>query len=547
MRTQRYFLLALFAFQMLVASAAIKEVEQNTWRTHEISKHEVLDIVLEAKGDIAQPFEQEVNAIFTSPSGNKQVVPAFFDGDGEWVVRFSASEVGKWSYEVESELKSLNQKRGKVEVLESIYNQRKGEVVIPQDNPRKFAWESGENYFLMAFECDFLFALDYNDEEAPRRNHFLDKVAENGFNHIVMNVYANDVVWKKDKKLEQDKQYEFGGLHEIYPFFGNNDFPDFSSLNVEFFQNLDRTIEALNDRNIVSHLMIYVWNKNVNWPEMNTLEDNRYFDYVVKRYQAFTNVVWDISKEALYYGRADDAYILERIERLRKLDSYERLMTVHDAGFCYRHLDAVDFVSNQNWKLGIYDLMNDSYQKHKNHPTFNIEHGGYEMSDYEVFCGNYINAEICLRRNYECAFAGAYSTYYWQGCSWNVLVYDWDTQSGNHYRPKFEYFKYMTEFFNRYPYQEFSPKPAYNNSGYCMGNEAEDTYLFYFPKESYKCAAHNLMSRAKRISYRWFNTVTGEYTETQEVPEMNMFAMPSSPWHMQADAILIFKVEEFKK
>lgn len=62
------------------------------------------------------------------------------------------------------------------------------------------------------------------------------------------------------------------------------------------------------------------------------------FDYLVKRYQAFPNLIWDISKEALAYGMDDMDYIVERIDRLRKLDGHKRLVTVHDYNFYRNHL-----------------------------------------------------------------------------------------------------------------------------------------------------------------------------------------------------------------
>ena len=51
-------------------------------------------------------------------------------------------------------------------------------------------------------------------------------------------------------------------------------------------------VSAMDKYNIAAHLMIYVWNKKVNWPEAETTADNMYFDYVIKRYQAFENVIW---------------------------------------------------------------------------------------------------------------------------------------------------------------------------------------------------------------------------------------------------------------
>lgn len=361
-----------------------------------------------------------------------------------------------------------------------------------------------------------------------------------------MNVYANDVVWEKDLKLKNTPQYEVGDDKEIFPFLGNNDNPDYSALNIEFFKKFDRTMEALNDRNIISHLMIYVWNKNVKWAETQSEADNLYFDYVIKRYQAFSNIVWDISKEAILYGNVGDSYILERIERVRRLDTYKRLVTVHDFGFCVRNRESVDIMSHQDWSINLYADMLRNSEKYTEKPIFNIEHGGYEECDYEVFCGNYINAEACLKRNYECLFAGTYTTYYWQGCSWNVLIDDWDTNPSITYKPKMSYFRYMSDFFTKYPYHNFKPTPKHNSSSFALG-DGDGTYLFYVPKESYKMSANKIMKdEAKKLSFQWFNTHTGEYSEVTETSVMSIFSMTANPWHTKNDAILIMKILEKK-
>jgi hypothetical protein len=101
-------------------------------------------------------------------------------------------------------------------------------------------------------------------------------------------LFASDVTWKKDDRLLA--KYEYGSP-DVFPFTGNNDAPDHSQLNIEYFKRLDRVIKYLDHRGIAAHLMIYVWNKRVNWPEANSEADTRYFDYVVKRYQAFPNMV----------------------------------------------------------------------------------------------------------------------------------------------------------------------------------------------------------------------------------------------------------------
>lgn len=541
----RSLLLSLVAFFVTAqSSAAIKSVSYSRKAAATAERYEILDIKFRASGKIENPFETQFDATFKSADGTEQRIPAFYNGGNEWVVRFTPSASGVWSYTTESEISSLNKKSGSVKVSESSYRGRKGMIKADPKDPRHLVWEDGTPYFLMGFECDFLFALDYHNENTNRLDKFVGKIADNGFNHVVMNVYANDVVWVKDPALLPE--YEVGDDERIFPFLGSNSSPDHSALNVEFFKRLDRTMEALNDRDVVSHLMIYVWNKNVAWPEVGSADDDRYFDYVVKRYQGFTNLVWDISKEAILYGTIDDNYVNRRITRLREMDGYKRMVTVHDIGYCNRNSKMVDMASHQNWKLTLNADMNANYKRYSTKPVLNVEHGGYEECDYAVFCGNYINAEVCLRRNYECIFGGTYTTYYWQGCSWNVLIDDYDTSSKVSYRPKMEYFKYMVDLFTNYPYHTFSPAPDLSNSGFCLSN-GEGTYLMYMPKESYKTSTGKIMKTAKRMSFQWFNVTTGEYTKVRECSEMNIFANEPHPWHMKSDAVLIIKVLESKE
>lgn len=515
----------------------IKETYKNR-KTYEVKKWDVLDITFKTNSKADNPFTTDFSAVFTHESGKERLVHGFYNGGKEWVIRFSASELGKWTFQT-SGIKGITNKKGSVNILPNKDKTKHGSVVINKDTPQHFHYEDGTPYFLLAFECDWLFALDYENEEGlPKTDHFLKLLEENKINQIVMNVYSHDVRWKKDEKLSAHPEHEYGGRMDIFPFLGDNKNPDFSALNPTFFQKLDRTIEALDNYNITSHLMIYVWNKLVNWPDMYSDADNMYFDYVVKRYQAFPHIVWDISKEALYYGRADDKYILERLERLRKLNTFDRLVSVHDYAFCSRHPESVDFISMQNWQHRIYTITDDAKKKYKGKPIFNIEHGGYEVSPYTVFTGDYIDPEVCLRRNYLILFAGGYSTYYWQAAAWNVIIHNPYEQPSDFVKPQFAYYKHLVDFFTKYPYVDFKPTPNRNTSGYAMQNENEDALIFV-PKENYKTSAWYLKEKeGKTLTIQWFNTLTGEYTEAKEKKKNQPLI---SPWQGKADSILIGK------
>ncbi|MFC2113472.1 DUF4038 domain-containing protein, partial [Bacteroidota bacterium] len=499
------------------------------------------------------PFKVEFSASFTGPTGKTMKIPGFYNGSNEWVIRFSASLPGKWEYITHSSVKKLDNRKGSLSILDKSKEGQHGGIVIPENNPQHFAYEDGTPYFLMAWECDWLYALDYHDDNGvPKTEHFLDLIAGNGCNQLVMNVFSYDVSWPKDPKLKERPEHDLGGPTDIFPFLGNNENPDYSALNIEFFQKFDRTISIMNEKGIISHLMIYVWNKLVNWPDMNSEADNLYFDYVVKRYQAFPNIIFDISKEALFYGRADNEYILERIERVRKLNTFNRLVTVHDYGFCSRYPESVDFISMQTWTSTLYTFTLNTVQKYNEKPVFNIEHGGYEESPYTVWTGDFTNAEICLRRNYMILFGGGYSTYYWQGCSWNVLIHNPFQQPEDYIKPHFEYYRYLNEFFTKQNFSKLKPAPQKNYSGYCLEGQNGE-YLIYVPKENYQVQANFFREDAWERSFIWFNTLTGEYAPPVKLSSavggsgvisgwQNDVHL-RSPWQGEADAILISEMK----
>jgi hypothetical protein len=523
------------------ASKLNKPIQTTQW--------EVNDLVYNIKKNVESPHSKKAIAIVKGNEG-VQKVPLFYNDNNDWVFRYSSATTGNKSFVIESEIKELNGKKGKIIISENKKKDRHGGVVLNENNPQHFFYEDGSHYFNLAFECDWLFALDYGQKEIPKTKHLLSLINENKFNQIVMNVYSYDVSWPKDKKLVEYPEHEYGSREDIFPFLGSNSNPDFSSLNINFFKHFDKVISEMHDRELISHLMIYVWNKLVSWPDMETEADNMYYDHVIKRYQAFPNMIWDVSKEALHYTRATKEYISERIERTRKLDSYNRLVSVHDYGFCRNHKDEVDFISMQDWKHTLYQQMLSARNDFPNKPIFNIEHGGYEESPYVVFPGAYDNAETCLRRNYMCLFAGGYTTYYWQGASWNAVIHNPFEQPEDFPKPKFEYFKHMRTLFDSVNFENCVPNPRANTAGYNLTNKKDGIILMYTPKENNWAGTRSQIKRefnAEKATMQWFNTLTGKFTEEKKFVTKGLPFWDSRPWEGEADAILIIRNLEPKK
>ncbi|GAL62698.1 hypothetical protein [Algibacter lectus] len=215
------------------------------------------------------------------------------------------------------------------------------------------------------------------------------------------------------------------------------------------------------------------------------------------------------------------------------------MLSVHDFKYCSRFPEKVDFISTQNWVHDIYNKMLDARNKFKDKPVFNIEHGGYEESPYKVFTGDYTNAETCLRRNYMCLFAGVYTTYYWQGASWNVIIYNPFEQPESFIKPKFEYFEHMQKLFTQFNFSKMKPTPWKNGSAYNLTDDNE-TVLLYIHKENYGIDAAFLRKEHNNRTVQWFNTLTGEFSDIEAVSKNGKFI---SPWQGKADSIIISRLK----
>ncbi|MCM2369166.1 DUF5060 domain-containing protein [Aporhodopirellula aestuarii] len=533
----RFAIFAIGLIAMLAAHAEIsaKEIQGN--QNVSARQWDVLDLTFEVNEVPPQPVDVEFWATFTDATGQQLEVPGFYNGSTEYVIRFTPPTAGEWSYVTHSKLSQLDGNTGAVSAAAASEG-RRGGLWLDPDNDRNFVYEDGTNYYPIAIEADWLFALDAeNPDGIPVTRMFVDTLAENGFNQVVMNVFAYDVNWKKDERLEAKYDY---GSPRVFPFGGDNGQPDHSKLNIEYFKRLDRVIDYLDQKGLAAHLMIYVWNKEVNWPEADSENDNRYFDYVVRRYQAYPNLVWDISKEALGYGHNDVNYITSRIDRLRKLDRYQRLVTVHDYGYCMRFPKKVDFISVQLWLSELYSVMRKVVSQFPGKPILNIEHGGYEKGPYVVFTGNYTSPEVCLERAYQCVFAGTYPTHYWQGAAWNVVFTDIDAMAPED-RPRLDYYKHMRAFVDKYDLASFKAGDKKSNSGFCLHND-DGLFIYYVPKENVSIGVSVGKDKVGgMMTGRWFDPMSGTYSEPirQKITQWPSFAKPQG----EQFAILIVQVD----
>jgi hypothetical protein len=547
LRLSSIYIIFLFCSTLSIIAQYNKSIYSGNFKV-ETEKYEVVDIAFHVKKMPADnPFTISFGAIFENTDKQNSKITGFYNGNSEWIIRFSSNKIGIHHFETFSTLTGLSGLKGIISVKGNSEINQHGAVILNPENPQRFSYEDNTSYFALAFELDWLFALDFkNKNDIPRTMQIIKDIKDNGFNQVVMNVFAYDVQWPTEQNVPLEYEYS---KPAIFPFKGTNEEPEFSELNTDFFKHFDRVIQHLHEQGLIAHIMIYVWNKKVSWPEMYSKEDNQYFDYVISRYQAYSNIIWDISKEALDYGRCDIPYINERISRIRKNDVFKRLITVHDYEYCSREPDKVDFISVQNWRSDIYSQMMDVCTKYRYKPILNIEHGGYETGPYKSFPGNYSNPETCLIRNYECIFAGVYSTYYWQNTAWNIVVFDPFRKDQVFAPPRFDYYKNISILFNRYDFNTlFSKKPKLttnsregfenlSSSGYSLTN-GKDLFLFFIPDESDHINTILPKPENGRIDVTWFNPYTGEFIDKGSIPWSGWQEF-NPPWENIACVLII--------
>lgn len=467
---------------------------------------DVIELKFEVKKAASNPFEATFGAIFSDESGAEMQIPGFFNGNNTWLIRFCPPESGKWTYKTFSTLPELAGKSASINVSPNKKEGQKGAIKIDPQSPQKFSYADGSPYFMLAFEMDWLFALDAeNYQDIPKTKEIVSTVKQNGFNQIVMNVYAYDAPWGEKEKIQPQNNY---AKPKIFPFKGNNTQPDFSALDIDFFKHLDRVVAYLNEQQMASRMMIYVWNKGINWPAPESRADNMYFDYIVKRYQAYPNVIWDIAKEALSYGRNDTSYITRRIDRLRKLDGHQRLLSVHAYEYCDAFPGKVDFISMSDNQPYLYSRMREVLAKYPDKPVVNIENGAYEKTMHSLFDGAYTAPLTCLDRMYQCIFAGTYSNYYWQNTAWyNIITKPFDLPKAQ--QPHFSYYKTIERLSKTYNFNELYPVQSMYAAP--MLTNGKDLFIFYLPENRTKIAGRIPSLKGKTVKVKWLDPLTGNY------------------------------------
>ncbi len=522
MKTRNRF--CLFVFLLAPGIFAATAAPANTpavprWEPHDFS--------FATKAQPPNPFLVEFSATVRKPDGTTFLLPGFFDGNGTWKVRVAPTAEGQWSLVTKSDVPELH---GQSAVFTGVKNPNPnvhGTLRVDKANPHHFIFDDGTRFFMQGYEYDWLWALDMDQPGLPTVAQSLDILARHGFNGVILNSYAHDTGWRKGKSSPDDY-----GPPLLYAWQGSNDQPDHRRMNPAYWQHYDRVVAALNERGIQAHVLIKVYNKQVNWPKRRSAEEQLFFRWLVARYAAYPNVIWDFSKEA--HNEKDLAYKQGMLKFLREIDPYHHLATVHDddqANDSGAYDELTDYRADQ--QHGKWHEVILRQRQRRAWPVVNVEfgyeHGPKGTNDLTYRVGQ--PPEEVLRRAWEIQMAGGYTAYYYTYTAWDILR-PLDVPPG------YAYFKHFGDFWRATEYWKLEPSDNRVNHGWCLAQPGREYVVFQNQARPFTLDIADAKSPLKA---EWFNPHTGKRADAGSLASGTASLTPPAGWgaaplvlHLQA-------------
>ena len=117
----------------------------------DVAKWSTCDIPISVSGTSSNWYTDEAGkftATFTGPGGVSQTVPGFWNGDNNFVLRFTPTVEGAWSYTTTSTNPQLNNLTGSLNAQPAAPTSH-GFLRVDPQYKNSFVWDDGTRYFMM--------------------------------------------------------------------------------------------------------------------------------------------------------------------------------------------------------------------------------------------------------------------------------------------------------------------------------------------------------------------------------------------------------------
>jgi len=303
----------------------------------------------------ANPFvDVVVEVTFTSPSGEAAIVPAFYDGEGTWRVRFNPDQVGSWTWAVLSRPRDPElERQGSFEV--TCCGERGFLRAVP-GSAWGLRYESGEPCFLLGDTTYNLFGMAHCGVDVYS---FLERRARQGFNLFRVRVPVSP--------FHPPEGYNQWQTRRTWPWGGSEQSPRFDRFNLDYFKTVDQVVEKAESLGLGLEMIMEAWGfefpfrcRDLFVPEWEEL----WMRYLIARYDAYNCVYfWTLMNEYEYYPDGDwrynpvaDRWAIRMARVVKGMAPHGHIVAVHNGPrvppFAQRFatdLHAVDAILYQTW------------------------------------------------------------------------------------------------------------------------------------------------------------------------------------------------------
>ena len=301
------------------------------------------------------PFaDVQVDGHFTSPSGTTWIMPEFYDGDGNWRLRFNPDEAGAWSFRLIS--RPHNPDFDVTGEFEAVPNTARGTLRATPGQGWGYSFQDGTAFLPIGDTVYDLFGMEYCGGDIAG---FLDRRQAQGFNLFrsrqsvsAFHPPAGDFNWQ---------------TKPMWPWGGSTTSPRFDLFNLDWFKAVDASIARIEDRGLGSELIMEGWGfefpfNQCTW--FTTEWEQMWMRYVIARYDACNCVYfWTPLNEYEYYPNGDwnwkpasDRWLMRVARWIKDTAPHNHLTTCHNGPvlppFAERFRadpDAIDSINFQYW------------------------------------------------------------------------------------------------------------------------------------------------------------------------------------------------------
>ena len=256
------------------------------WQVHEI--------VLSAAQSYQNAYtDVTVTANFSGPNNEQRLVAGFWDSGSRFVVRFTPTTPGDWSYTIESNPADAGLTQTGSFTASPAEASAKGFVRRDPAYPYSFVYDNGDRYFMMG---NTYYDMIRTACAGDRWQEGVLQSASYGINKI--RIFVHSLGFGQDH-VHPDY------YPAVFPFIDDNH----DQISIDYWRKVDEVMLFLAEHGMVADLILFM-KPFVTDDDLafGTLEqDERYVRYILARYAAFPNVIWCVTNEWEFTGR-DEMY-----------------------------------------------------------------------------------------------------------------------------------------------------------------------------------------------------------------------------------------------